>query len=68
MNTGSETGLGNKCGMAGLDINGKRHARCQNTVLRFSGPSIPKVTDRRALDMLSLMAFVSAGLTAKGTP
>jgi hypothetical protein len=50
------------------EIGGKRHARCQLGWLRFSCPSVEKVTDRRALGILSLMAFVSAGPTVEGTP
>jgi hypothetical protein len=64
----AEKRLGKSRCMTGLDSAGKRHARCQLGWLRFSCPSVAKVTDRRALGMLSLMAFVSAGPTAEGTP
>jgi hypothetical protein len=64
----AEEAMGFWRGMAGLDIAGKRHARCQGFCLRFSRPSVPKVTNSRAPGMLTLLASFRADLPAEGSP
>jgi hypothetical protein len=64
----AEEVLGIWRGMTGLDIAGKRHARCQGFCLRFSRPSVPKITNSRAASTLKLLAPIRAALAAEGAP